>query len=122
MDPATLTLLATYGIPIITALAGIILKHFFPKLGNGVLPAVKSSSSSPAPIIGRQHPLLAKLIGSGIGQSILSQLLTEAITPAAPASSPAAAPDLYALLAAAMAQAQQQQPPAPPPAPPVKAA
>jgi hypothetical protein len=46
MDPATMTLLTTYGIPLAFALAGIVVKHFYPALGTSVLPTIAPASPS----------------------------------------------------------------------------
>ena len=58
MDPATLALLQTYGIPLLCALAGIVLKHFLPGLGSSVLP-VPASPVTPA---ATGHPLIDQLL------------------------------------------------------------
>jgi hypothetical protein len=107
MDPATQALLLTYGIPIATAVLGVLLKHFFPTLGNSVLPGVKPSPaanpvvvSAVSSIIGRQHPLLQRLLASPNGQAFMSELLQGAESGAGGAT--ASPQDLFSALAAAL--------------------
>lgn len=132
MDPATIAMLIQIGVPVVTALLGVVAKHYLPTLGNAVLPggasksptvplipALPGSPTPAMPAIAGRHPLLARLLGSANGQGFLNELLTAAEQTALsmatqPASQPATVvpvqSDLVNAILAAIAARQASQP------------
>jgi hypothetical protein len=98
MDPATITLLTTYGVPLLAALIGVVVKHYVPSLGSSILgssapttPAPSASPGSPAtiPTSGAAlHPLLSRLFSTGGAHPVLNAILQDSMQLAGAASAP----------------------------------
>ncbi len=132
MDPATLSFFLTYGVPLLTALGGIVIKHYVPSLGSAFLPGgskpASSPATTPAPLLpvtpsssnAVRHPLLGRLLQSANGQGFLSEILagveqTAVSVASQPAGQPSPADQILAALAAQLTKAAPVAPAAQPP-------
>jgi hypothetical protein len=89
MDPATISLLMTYGIPLLAALVGVVVKHYVPSLGSSILgtsapttPTPPTNSGSPATNptnMAGLHPLLSRLFNTSGAHPVLNAILQDSL-------------------------------------------
>ncbi len=118
MDPATINLLTTYGIPLLAALVGVVVKHYFPSLGSSILgssapttPTPSPSPASPSSNAPGLHPLLSRLFNTTGAHPVLNAILQDSLQLASAASAPsptAATPPAGSTLAATLTAHDQR--------------
>jgi hypothetical protein len=120
MDPATINLLTTYGVPLLAALVGFVVKHYFPSLGSSILGSSAPTTPTPASSPGSPstnpvnatglHPLLSRLFNTAGAHPVLNAILQDSLKLASAASSPspAAAQPVAASVSATLAAHDQR--------------